>query len=68
MTRDRNRAITAEPFRYRFCTDCRSLHLVDVPAELGAYYPDDYFSLPDLAAAAAAERVVAHASPTHFAR
>jgi SAM-dependent methyltransferase len=70
-TRDRNRAITAEPFRYRRCTDCRSLHLENVPADLGAYYPDDYFSLPDLPglrAQALAERwrmelVGAHAGP-----
>jgi SAM-dependent methyltransferase len=48
-TRDRNRAVTAEPFRYRRCTSCRSLHLENLPADLAAYYPDDYFSLPDLA-------------------
>jgi 2-polyprenyl-3-methyl-5-hydroxy-6-metoxy-1,4-benzoquinol methylase len=48
-TRDRNRAITAEPFRYRRCTACRSLHLENPPADLGAFYPDDYFALPDLA-------------------
>ena len=38
-----------QPFRYRRCTRCRSLHLENVPADLGAYYPDEYFSLPDLA-------------------
>ena len=70
-TRDRNRAISAEPFRYRYCLRCRSLHLENVPADLGAYYPDDYFSLPDLAglrAQALPERwrmelVAAHAGP-----
>jgi 2-polyprenyl-3-methyl-5-hydroxy-6-metoxy-1,4-benzoquinol methylase len=47
-TRDRNRAVTSDPFRYRRCTACRSLYLENVPADLGAYYPADYFSLPDL--------------------
>lgn len=47
-TRDRNRAITPEPFRYRRCARCRCLHLENPPADLGAYYPADYFSLPDL--------------------
>ena len=70
-TRDRNRAITAEPFRYRRCSRCRSLHLENVPADLAAYYPGDYFSLPDLdglRAQAEPERwrlelVAAHARP-----
>jgi 2-polyprenyl-3-methyl-5-hydroxy-6-metoxy-1,4-benzoquinol methylase len=70
-THDRNRAMTAEPFRYRRCARCRSLHLQNVPADLGAYYPNDYFSLPDLAglrAQAVPERwrmelVAAHAAP-----
>ena len=47
-TSDRNRAITAASFRYRRCTRCRSLHLENVPTDLGTYYPDGYFSLPDL--------------------
>ena len=70
-THDRNRAITAERFRYRRCTACRSLNLENVPADLGAYYPDEYFSLPDmpgLRAQAARERwrmalVAAHIQP-----
>jgi 2-polyprenyl-3-methyl-5-hydroxy-6-metoxy-1,4-benzoquinol methylase len=47
-TRDRNRAVSDESFRYRRCTACGSLHLENVPADLGPYYPADYFSLPDL--------------------
>ena len=47
-TRDRNRAITAEAFRYRRCAACRCFFLENVPADLGAYYPPDYFSLPGL--------------------
>ena len=70
-TTDRNRAITAEPFRYRRCTACRSLHLENVPDDLGPYYPAEYFSLPDLEglrAQAMPERwrmelVAAHATP-----
>ena len=70
-TPDRNRAITAERFRYRLCARCRSLHLESPPADLGAYYPDEYFSLPDLAglrAQAVPERwrmelVAAHVAP-----
>jgi 2-polyprenyl-3-methyl-5-hydroxy-6-metoxy-1,4-benzoquinol methylase len=70
-TTDRNRGVTAEPLRYRRCAACRSLHLENVPEDLGAYYPADYFSLPDLAglrAQAVPERwrmelVAAHASP-----
>lgn len=70
-TCDRNRAITADRFRYRRCTACRSLHLANPPADLGAHYPGEYFSLPDLAglrAQAVPERwrmelVTAHARP-----
>jgi SAM-dependent methyltransferase len=70
-TTDRNRAITGEAFRYRRCARCGSLHLVDVPDDLGIYYPAEYFSLPDLAglrAQAVPERwrmelVAAHAQP-----
>jgi 2-polyprenyl-3-methyl-5-hydroxy-6-metoxy-1,4-benzoquinol methylase len=70
-TTDRNRAITAEPFRYRGCSVCRSLHLENVPGDLGSYYPADYFSRPDLEglrAQAVPERwrmelVAAHAAP-----
>jgi SAM-dependent methyltransferase len=70
-TRDRNRAITGEAFHYRRCGRCGSLHLVDVPDDLGMYYPAEYFTLPDLAglrAQAVPERwrmdlVAAHARP-----
>jgi len=46
--RDRNRAITGLAFRYRLCPACRSLHLENVPEDLGAYYPPEYYSLPTL--------------------
>lgn len=35
---------TREPFTYGECTDCRSLQLLDVPDDLGRYYPSDYYS------------------------
>ena len=46
--RDRNRAISDLTFRYRRCPACRSLHLENVPQDLGAYYPPEYYSLPTL--------------------
>lgn len=36
---------TREEFRYGECTDCCSLQLIDVPADLSSYYPADYYSL-----------------------
>lgn len=47
-TRDRNRAIADEAFRYRRCVDCAALHLADVPDDLARYYPREYFVLPAL--------------------
>ncbi|HUQ64391.1 MAG TPA: class I SAM-dependent methyltransferase [Acidimicrobiales bacterium] len=34
----------SETFRYLECQSCGSLSLVDVPDDLGRYYPDDYYS------------------------
>lgn len=47
-TRDRNRGIGDEAFRYRRCADCGVLHLADVPPDLARYYPAEYFGLPEL--------------------
>lgn len=33
-------------FRYRRCDACGVLHLENVPADLAAFYPDEYFVLP----------------------
>jgi SAM-dependent methyltransferase len=55
---DRNRAVTGERFEYRRCLDCGVQWLLNVPADLGSYYPGDYHEFLDadgLAAAAAAE-------------
>lgn len=32
-------------YRYGECADCGTLQLVDVPADLGIFYPGDYYSL-----------------------
>jgi 2-polyprenyl-3-methyl-5-hydroxy-6-metoxy-1,4-benzoquinol methylase len=55
---DRNRELSEVVFRYRRCRNCGTLFLENVPADLGRYYPDDYYALPSLAEldrAAAAE-------------
>jgi 2-polyprenyl-3-methyl-5-hydroxy-6-metoxy-1,4-benzoquinol methylase len=46
-TTDRNRALSAERFEYGRCRACGTYFLVNVPAELGLYYPSDYYQLPD---------------------
>ncbi|MFN8224459.1 MAG: class I SAM-dependent methyltransferase [Gaiellales bacterium] len=43
---DRNRGIGTERFAYRRCADCRSYHVADPPADLGRYYPEEYYGLP----------------------
>jgi SAM-dependent methyltransferase len=35
---------TREEFTYGECEHCRSLQLVDVPADLAPYYPENYYS------------------------
>ena len=57
-TWDRNRGVSGESFRYDRCERCASLHLVNVPGDLGRYYPPEYHSLgtrEDLNRVAAAE-------------
>jgi SAM-dependent methyltransferase len=43
---DRNRGIGAQSFAYRTCRSCGATFLLDVPAELDRYYPEDYYQLP----------------------
>jgi 2-polyprenyl-3-methyl-5-hydroxy-6-metoxy-1,4-benzoquinol methylase len=57
---DRNRRVTVSTFHYRRCRTCRTLFLADVPADLGRYYPDEYYALP---ARAALERAAAGEAP-----
>jgi len=49
VTPDRNRGIGDEQFEYRRCLACGVLYLRNVPADLAPYYPNAYFTLPDLA-------------------
>jgi hypothetical protein len=44
---DRNRELSADSFRYRRCGACRTVSLVDVPDNMGAFYPTEYYALPD---------------------
>lgn len=46
VTPDRNRGIGDERFEYRRCASCGVLYLRDAPADLGRFYPDEYFTLP----------------------
>jgi hypothetical protein len=48
VTRDRNRGVRDDRFRYVRCLSCGVLHLADAPADLAAFYPDTYFGLPEL--------------------
>lgn len=57
---DRNREITAQPFRYRGCQSCGAYSLVDVPDDLGPFYPSAYYELPDPAALDALAPVEQH--------
>ena len=43
---DRNRELSAERFRYRHCSACGAFSLVDVPDDLGRFYPSSYYDLP----------------------
>ena len=45
-TTDRNRACSTERFEYRRCAACGSYLLADIPADLGRYYPADYYGFP----------------------
>src|SRR3984885_7451673 len=45
---DRNRGIGNERFNYRRCLTCRSYHLADPPSDLGRYYPEAYYQLPEV--------------------
>jgi 2-polyprenyl-3-methyl-5-hydroxy-6-metoxy-1,4-benzoquinol methylase len=60
-TYDRNRRLSDERFDYVRCVRCHTLALTNVPEDLGAFYPPDYYEVPRtrsdlLAVAARAER------------
>jgi SAM-dependent methyltransferase len=46
VTRDMNRGVTNDDFRYDRCSRCGSLHLVNVPHDLAPFYEGEYFVLP----------------------
>lgn len=49
--RDYNRRVSDQVFTYFTCTSCGLIFCDPVPADLGAYYQEDYYDLPaDLAA------------------
>ena len=45
-TVDRNRRIDSREFEYWRCHECGLIRLANVPADLGAYYPDSYYAIP----------------------
>lgn len=55
-TTDRNRVIGDRRFEYRTCRACATLYLAAVPADLGRYYPPDYYPLGDCREGNAAEQ------------
>ena len=59
-TRDYNRRTTSDRFTYLRCSRCGTLTLSSIPADLGRYYPADYYGFPrsreELLAAADHER------------
>jgi SAM-dependent methyltransferase len=46
-TTDRNRALSTRSFAYTRCEDCGTYALSDVPADLGMYYPPEYYGAED---------------------
>jgi SAM-dependent methyltransferase len=53
-TTDRNRALSNRRFTYDRCVRCGTYALRDVPFDLGAYYPPEYYGSEDRAVLAAA--------------
>jgi len=46
IARDSNRRISAEEFQYFACDACGLVFLNPIPADLGRYYPNEYYVLP----------------------
>src|SRR5437868_4760265 len=68
-TTDRNRRLADELFEYRRCEHCGVIFLDNVPDDLGAYYPTEYYTPAEkLERAADAEQfkldmICAHVGP-----
>lgn len=46
--RDLNQRRSDDYFRYARCTSCGLVFLLDVPSDLGHYYPAEYYELPSV--------------------
>ncbi len=46
VTKDYNRNISLENFEYYRCPDCKIIFLSPIPANLGDFYPTQYYTLP----------------------
>ena len=44
--KDFNRRISADIFLYHKCPSCGLIYLVNVPEDLGKYYPANYYTIP----------------------
>ena len=45
-TSDHNRKLSKELFSYYRCEACRFIYLSPIPADLGRYYPTNYYEIP----------------------
>lgn len=46
-TKDFNRRLSLDTFDYYRCPACHLIFLFPIPANLGSYYPQDYYTLPE---------------------
>lgn len=47
QAKDYNRRISTEKFLYHRCPSCGLIYLVNVPEDLGKYYPANYYAIPN---------------------
>jgi len=47
QSKDYNRNISQETFDHYRCPQCQLIFIAPIPANLGAYYPDTYHSIPE---------------------
>ncbi len=60
-SRDYNRKISSEPFRHYRCPSCDLIFISPVPQDLGKYYPEVYYPVPD-----SPERLAAISGPERY--
>jgi SAM-dependent methyltransferase len=60
LAHDENRRLSSVRFPYHRCPGCSLLFLAEIPSDLGRYYPEEYYAVPEsrarLAEQAEAER------------